>query len=301
MDDLTRTFLLKLAQTVPAPPQQAPQVPAPQVPQAQQAPKAPQAQQAPQAPRVYGLNIPARDFNVSIWDGRQGMEKFVDDTAADFKYWGGRLENDDAGFRLFERLNPDRAARVRALGGLAHQVALNPNEKLDVQATIDLGDRGWGEQALLRAGKAFGLGGMNAATHEAMTARLKEKVLDPNSPAMRYYKDLGAKNYLSNTFKDWTSGLGGFAQPANNFMQWLLTMISKVPGFSSLLGSFTPDRPKSGPMGNIQFNTAPSFLVNGQPYGTEKPASARVDPYSHYRRVATMPCGAEVLERWNRS
>lgn len=297
MDNQTRTFLLKLAQTVPAPPQQVPQVP--------QAPKAPQAPQtpAPQTPGVYSLNIPARD--VSIWGGPRGMEKFVDQAAADFKHWGGRLENDQ-GFSLFERLNPDRAARVRALAGLARQVALNPNEKLQVNTTIDLGERGVIDSVAGKGARLFGVGGMNEGTYKAMANRLKEKVLDPNSPAMRYYKDLGTKNYLSNTFKDWTSGLGGFAQPANNFMQWLLTMIAKVPGFSSLLGYFTPAAAGSDPIRNISFGN-PEVRMGGfwntpvsELTGMEKRQSAE-SPYSHYRRVATMPCGAEVLERWNRS
>jgi hypothetical protein len=236
------------------------------------------------------------------------MEKFVDQAAADFKYWGGRLENDQ-GFSLFEKLNPERAARVRALGGLARQVALNPNEKLQVNTTIDLGERGFVD-SMAREGADWLWGRDHGrASHEAMANRLKEKVLDPNSPAMRYYKDLGTKNYLSNTFKGWTSGLGGFAQPANNFMQWLLTLIAKVPGFSSLLSSFTPAEAGSGPIRNISFGN-PEVRMSGfwnTPVDeqwkrwTEKPASARVDPYSHYRRVATMPCGAEVLERWNRS
>ena len=266
MDDLTRTFLLKVAQ---------------------------QAPQAAAQPMPYDLKIKAPDVDIAK------IQPFVDQTAEDFKYWGGRLENDQS-FDLFERLNPERASRVRAMGGLARQVALNPNQPLQVNATIDLGQRGVGslikhelnDLGLWRGGQP-----MNAATGAAMVDRLKAQALDPNSPAMRYYRDLGAKNYLSNTVQGWTSGLGGFAQPANSFMQWLLNLIYKVPGFSSLLGRFTPAEAGSGPIQNISFG-APKILANGEPF---KIGSALVSPYSHYRRVATMPNGAEVLERWNRN
>jgi hypothetical protein len=282
MDDLTRTFLLKAAQ-------QAPQAAAPQAPQA----AAPQAPQAAAQPTPYNLRINAPDVDIAK------IQPFVDQTGEDFKYWGGRLENDQS-FDLFERLNPERAGRVRAMGGLAREVALNPNRPLQVNATIDLGQRGWGDK--FRSGvNQLGIlpGGqpMNEATGTAMVDRLKAQALDPNSPAMKYYKDLGARNYLSNTVQGWTSGLGGFAQPANRFMQWLLSMISKVPGFSSLLSRFTHAESGSGPIQNISFG-APKILANDQPF---KLGSARVSPYSHYRRVATMPNGAEVLERWNRN
>ena len=104
--------------------------------------------------------------------------------------------------------------------------------------------------------------------------------LDPNSPFVRRLKAQGATTYASNRINNWTAGLGmgSFGKGLNSVLQFLLRMASRTPGYSTV-ANWAANR----------------FMPQKQSNHILPP------PYAHYRSVARLPDGSEVLSPWNRS
>ena len=111
------------------------------------------------------------------------------------------------------------------------------------------------------------------------------KGVDLNSPLVRAAKTRAATTYANNAIEKFTGGWGGFGKNLKGFLQFLLSMGVKIPGYGALTNKLVD---WSGATGKAQTALDAFRQKQGSAY----------TPYSHYTAVHT-PCGAEVLFPWN--
>lgn len=240
-----------------------------------------------------------------------------------FGEWGHRVDTPE--FAQWEQTNPVDARNVRQQAAFAAERARNPSAQYTPQfnvtnapgwtrgvdalgkGVVDEYSKAWdaawkdglsptnawsaakqfGTNVYDRASQLWNAADPNSPERKQIQDQIQSGFygsLDRNSPAMRHYTTQGATNYMSNKFKDWTKNWGSFGGGVNSILQFLLGLLSRAPGYETVT------------------NWAANTFGGRDMFGAPKTASfALPAPYSHYRRVATMPCGAEVLERWNQS
>ena len=128
--------------------------------------------------------------------------------------------------------------------------------------------------------------GTNSATG-AMGANI-----DLNSPLMRNLKARGATTYMSNKIDSMTAGMGSFGSGLRGFLNFLLGMGSKIPGYETLANKVMD---WTGQTGKMQNALTPSAAVPQKVAFALLPLNRL---YEHYH-VVHKQGNTEVLSLWN--
>ena len=118
------------------------------------------------------------------------------------------------------------------------------------------------------------------------------KNVDLNSPLMRNLKARGATSYMSNKIDSMTSGMGSFGSGLRGFLNFLLGMGSKIPGYETLANKVMD---WTGQTAKMQNALTPNAAVPQKAAFALLPSNRL---YAHYR-VVHKQGNTEVLSLWN--
>ena len=118
------------------------------------------------------------------------------------------------------------------------------------------------------------------------------KNIDFNSPLMRNLKARGATSYMSNKIDSMTSGMGSFGSGLRGFLNFLLGMGSKIPGYETLANKVMD---WTGQTAKMQNALTPNAAVPQKAAFALLPSNRL---YAHYR-VVHKQGNTEVLSLWN--
>ena len=118
------------------------------------------------------------------------------------------------------------------------------------------------------------------------------KDIDLNSPLMRNLKARGATSYMSNKIDSMTSGMGSFGSGLRGFLNFLLGMGSKIPGYETLANKVMD---WTGQTAKMQNALTPNAAVPQKAAFALLPSNRL---YAHYR-VVHKQGNTEVLSLWN--
>lgn len=142
----------------------------------------------------------------------------------------------------------------------------------------------------LQAGKNM----VTAATGAGVGGNLGAvgKNIDLNSPLMRNLKARGATTYMSNKIDSMTSGMGSFGSGLRGFLNFLLGMGSKIPGYETLANKVMD---WTGQTAKMQNALTPNAAVPQKAAFALLPSNRL---YAHYH-VVHKQGNTEVLSLWN--
>lgn len=132
----------------------------------------------------------------------------------------------------------------------------------------------------------------NAATGTGGGVDAMGKNVDLNSPLMRNLKARGATSYMSNKIDSMTSGMGSFGSGLRGFLNFLLGMGSKIPGYETLANKVMD---WTGQTAKMQNALTPNAAVPQKAAFALLPSNRL---YAHYH-VVHKQGNTEVLSLWN--